>query len=111
MVADTEASLAFYRDRLGLGVVGESHNVGVEQERLNGVFGARVRITGLRAAAGPPGIELLEYRAPTDGRQLPAAPTVHDLAHWRTTIAVAGGAGRTLAHDPDGHALELVGSE
>src|SRR3954452_14664159 len=34
-VADTERSLAFYRDRLGLKVAGESDNHGPEQERLN----------------------------------------------------------------------------
>lgn len=43
---DTEASLAFYRDVLALRVVGESENHDVEQEHLNGVFGA--------ACASPP---------------------------------------------------------
>jgi catechol 2,3-dioxygenase-like lactoylglutathione lyase family enzyme len=71
-VTDTDASLAFYRDHLGLRVAGESFNEGVEQERLTGVPGARVRITGLRAADGPPGIELLDYRAPRAGRRLAA---------------------------------------
>ena len=37
----------FYRDGLGLTVAGESENYGIEQERLNNVFGARLRITGL----------------------------------------------------------------
>ena len=41
-------------------VAGESENYGPEQERLNNVFGAHLRITALRAASGP-GIELLEY--------------------------------------------------
>jgi catechol 2,3-dioxygenase-like lactoylglutathione lyase family enzyme len=40
VVADTDASLAFWRDRLGMQVVGESENFGPEQERLNNVFGA-----------------------------------------------------------------------
>ena len=53
VVADTEASLRFYRDLLGLRVAGESENYGPEQEHLNNVFGARLRITGLRAADGP----------------------------------------------------------
>ena len=52
VVSDTEASLRFYRDTLGLKQVGESENYGVEQEHLNNVFGARLRITALRAAAG-----------------------------------------------------------
>src|SRR5262249_13624523 len=52
VVADTEASLRFYRDRLGMKVVGESENYGTEQEHLANVFGARVRITSLPAAKG-----------------------------------------------------------
>src|SRR6185369_3330166 len=52
-VADTDRSLELYRDRLGLRVAGESENLGPEQEHLNGVFGAHLRITALRAAAGP----------------------------------------------------------
>ncbi|MGH8066758.1 MAG: VOC family protein, partial [Candidatus Entotheonellia bacterium] len=45
VVRDTEASLKFYRDTLGFTVVGESENYGPEQEHLNNVFGARLRIT------------------------------------------------------------------
>jgi catechol 2,3-dioxygenase-like lactoylglutathione lyase family enzyme len=59
VVGNTDASLSFYRDMLGLRVAGESENYGTEQEHLNNVFGAQLRITSLRAAAGP-GIELLE---------------------------------------------------
>src|SRR5262249_6837776 len=70
VVADTEVSLSFYRDRLGLKVVGESENHGTEQEHLNNVFGARLRITTLRVAKGP-GIEFLEYLTPRDGRPTP----------------------------------------
>src|SRR6266853_6402913 len=42
VVSDTDKSLAFYRDLLGLRVAGESENFGVEQEHLNQVFGARL---------------------------------------------------------------------
>ena len=49
VVGDTATSLGFYRDLLGLDVVGESENYGPEQEHLNNVFGARLRITTLRA--------------------------------------------------------------
>src|SRR5207302_11454923 len=38
VISDTDASLSFYRDLLGLQVVGESENYGPEQERLNNVF-------------------------------------------------------------------------
>src|SRR3989441_8149176 len=47
VVSDTEASLRFYRDFLGLQQVGESENYGAEQEHLNNVFGTRHRITAL----------------------------------------------------------------
>src|SRR5262249_18646839 len=57
VVGDTSESLSFYRDLLGMRVAGESENYGTEQEHLNNVFGARLRITSLRASAGP-GVEL-----------------------------------------------------
>jgi hypothetical protein len=52
---------------------------------LNNVFGARLRITALRAAQGP-GIELLEYLAPRDGRPAPPDLGSNDIAHWQTTL-------------------------
>ena len=85
VVNDTDKTLALYRDTLGLQVAGESENFDVEQEHLNNVFGARLRITALRAAAGP-GIELLEYLAPRDGRPAPADLQANDIAHWQTTL-------------------------
>src|SRR5204862_6644973 len=72
VVSDTEASLRFYRDRLGLKVVGGSENYGTEPEHLNNVFAARLRITTLHAGAGP-GIELLESLSPRGGRPAPEA--------------------------------------
>ena len=127
-VGDTARSLAFYRDALGLRVAGESENAGTEQEHLNGVFASRVRITGLRAAAGP-GVEFLDYLAPAGGRPLPPDLRADDLLSWRTTLAVDdadadcrvlgseavavertawGFARGCLVRDPDGHALRLV---
>jgi len=131
VVADTDASLTFWRDALGLVVAGGSENWGTEQEHLNNVFGARLRITTLRAASGP-GVELLEYLSPGDGRAYPADARANDLVHWETHLAarsldplladlrgrrarfvssdvVAGAAtGRgVLVRDPDGHAVEL----
>ncbi len=133
---DTDGSLAFYRDVLGMRVAGASENYGPEQEHLNNVFGARLRITALRAAAGP-GIELLEYLAPSDGRPFPRDARANDLIHWETTLSVASAAvaaeqlrlakapfvssgvvafpdtqlgfGRALVvRDPDGHFVRLV---
>ena len=137
VVGDTEASLRFYRDTLGLEVAGASENFGTEQEHLNNVFGARLRITALRAASGP-GIELLEYLAPRDGRPAPADLRANDLAHWQTRLQVrdAAEAARSLrsarfrfvspgvidtaaaelgfghgfgVDDPDRHVMQLVG--
>jgi catechol 2,3-dioxygenase-like lactoylglutathione lyase family enzyme len=135
-VSDTEASLRFWRDALGLSVAGNSLNYGPEQERLNAVFGARLRITGLRASRGP-GIEFLEYLSPRDGRPYPADARPNDLWQWETAVSVrdadeaasrvragggslvsaapvalpasrAGGSRALIARDPDGHALQLI---
>jgi catechol 2,3-dioxygenase-like lactoylglutathione lyase family enzyme len=136
VVADSDASLRFYRDLLGLTVAGGAENYGTEQEHLNNVFGARLRITALRAAAGP-GIELLEYLAPRDGRPYPPDLKANDIAHWVTTLVTGDAeqaakalfAGRALfvspgavalpdaslgfakgamVRDPDGHAMRVV---
>lgn len=112
VVADTDASLRFYRDALGLRVVGTSENHGPEQERLNAVPGAHLRITTLRAPRGP-GIEFLEYLSPRTGRPYPRDTRPTDLVHWQTRLAVTRDAlddGRPPAttRDPDGHTLELI---
>ena len=131
VVADTDASLRFYRDALGLRVVGGSENYGDEQAHLNNVRGAHLRITTLRADSGP-GVELLEYLAPRDGRPYPADARPNDLFYWQTTVRAAspaatlhalrgervGGASAdlvtlpggpsVLVRDPDGHALQVV---
>ena len=93
VVSDTEASLRFYRDALGLAVAGESENYGAEQERLNNVRGARLRITSLRARDGGIGVEFLEYLAPRDGRPAPADKRANDLIHWQTGLVTDNSAG------------------
>src|SRR6266849_2995720 len=85
VVGDTETSLRFYRDTLGLRIVGGSENHGSEQERLSNVPGARIRVTMLRAAEGP-AIELLEYLAPRDGRPYPEDTMANDLVRWHTLL-------------------------
>ncbi len=92
VVADTDTSVQFYRDTLGLRVAGGSENFGNEQEHLNNVFGARLRITTLKAPRGP-GVELLEYLAPSDGRPYPADSRANDLWHWRTVLEAPDAAG------------------
>ena len=100
VVGDTDASLRFYRDLLGFKVVGESDNYGTEQEHLNNVFGAHLRITSLRAASGP-GIEFLEYLTPRDGRAIPADEHANDLVHWQTELLTPGA-------DPAAHSLRAA---
>ncbi|HXU37694.1 MAG TPA: VOC family protein [Blastocatellia bacterium] len=136
VVSDTGASLKFYRDLLGFKVAGESENYGMEQEHLNNVFGARLRITAVRAASGP-GIEFLEYLAPRDGRPAPSDERANDLIHWQTRLVTTNaisighslleekyrfvstgvttlpdaslGFGRGfLVRDPDGHVMQLT---
>lgn len=136
VVGNTAASLHFYRDVLGLDVVGESENYGIEQERLNNVFGAHLHITTLRTPDGP-GIELLEYLSPRDGRPIPADVRANDLMHWQTTLMMRdvasiatrvqagdapwisaniipvtdkqlGFAKAVLVQDPDGHVMQLA---
>src|SRR5712692_2339184 len=103
VVSDTDASLKFYRDTLGLKIAGESENSGTEQEHLNNVFGARLRITSLRAADGP-GVELLEYVAPRTGRSMPIDSQANDRWFWQvnlTTEDVPAVAAHLLrAHSP-----------
>jgi catechol 2,3-dioxygenase-like lactoylglutathione lyase family enzyme len=88
VVADTDTSLKFYRDVLGFRVAGESDNYGTEQEHLNNVFGAHLRITSLHAASGP-GVEFLQYLAPRDGRRYPDDARANDLIHWQTQLVVS----------------------
>jgi catechol 2,3-dioxygenase-like lactoylglutathione lyase family enzyme len=88
VVHSTDRSLAFYRDVLGLHVAGTSENYGVEQELLNNVPGAHLRITALRAARGP-GIEFLEYLAPSDGRLPPKDGSARDFWYWQINLCTA----------------------
>jgi len=107
VVWDTDASVKFYRDLLGMHIAGESENYGTEQEHLNNVFGAHLRITALRGASGP-GIELLEYLAPRDGRPYPADEHANDLVH-RQTILLTRNADRA-AHDLSAVRVNFVSS-
>lgn len=135
-VSNTEASFKFYRNLLGLKLVGESENYGTEQEHLNNVFGAHLRISSLRSPAGP-GIEFLEYMTPLDGRPIPADARPNDLMHWHTTVVVSNASSAAqrlraegltllqpgvveisdgkfgfkkgfLVRDPDGHVLRVI---
>ncbi|CAN5581523.1 VOC family protein [soil metagenome] len=108
VVEDTAKGLAFYRDVLGMRVAGTSENYGTEQEHLNNVEGAHLRITGLRAESGP-GVEFLEYVAPNDGRPYPVDAKANDLIAWHTTFVAADAAG--LISDLKAKGYAIVTSE
>jgi catechol 2,3-dioxygenase-like lactoylglutathione lyase family enzyme len=88
VVRDTAPSLDFFRGLLGLKVHGTSENYGIEQERLNNVFGARLLITSLAAPAGP-AVEFLDYLAPATGRPAPPDTRANDLWHWQIRMATS----------------------
>jgi catechol 2,3-dioxygenase-like lactoylglutathione lyase family enzyme len=125
-VASDQRSSAFY-ECLGLKPTGASLNVGPEQERLDGIPGARVAVTALTPRIPVPHLELLCY-----GNQfVPAAPEPlpHDIASTWLVFTVQGredltrllhqvsrraepvlfadGCLRALVRDPDGHWLCL----
>lgn len=86
-VSDTERSLHFYGELLGLKKMGESLNTGITQEKLTSVPGAKVRITGLRhEQPGSVGIEFLQYLEPCDGRPIPDTRGNNDLAYGHPVI-------------------------
>jgi catechol 2,3-dioxygenase-like lactoylglutathione lyase family enzyme len=106
-VSSTSRSLAFYR-ALGLQVSERSVNRGPAQERLDGLPGARVRVTGLRpVSAGSPGLELLDYR-PSGRAAGPVFP--NDLVTDWITLAVRPSPGDSTCaiQDPDAHRLVLA---
>jgi len=135
VVGDTAASLRYYRDVLGLQVVGERGNFGPEQAEQR----ARRSAPDHHAARRPagPGVELLEYLAPRAGRPAPVDLKANDLAYWQihfvvSDVEAASSAARAargaltnsgvvaltdgrlgfrhgaLACDRDGHAVELA---
>ena len=133
-VADTEQSLRFWRDLIGLKVTGGSLNSGSTQDSLDGTSGAVVRITGLRPDhASGPGLEFLQYVMPVGGRPAPPGLRPSDIAYVRVVVEiddfdaavdrltrnhahfVSRRPGRVdgvpldvVATDPDGHAVVLV---
>jgi len=86
-ITNTDSSLHFYRDILGIEPKGESWNIGMEQAHLNNIENASLHITGLRCNAGI-GIEFLEYLYPGPGKPFPANSRANDIWHWQTVLLV-----------------------
>jgi len=136
-VSNTEASLKFFKDLLGMRIVGQSLNIGTTQEHLDNLFGARVRVTAVGPPVMPPHVEFLEYETPPGGRPMPLDTRANDIWHWQTQLVVDDvGAVATwlrkknvrfvsaritalpdgklgfkkgiMVRDPDGHAMMIV---
>lgn len=136
-ISSTENSLAFYRDLLGMQIAGESLNIGPTQNNLDGLFGARVRVTAVAPETAPPHVEFLQYVTPPGARPMPIDSRADDLWHWQTSLVVddvdataerlraagvrfvspevttvsqpsLGFTKAVMVLDPDGHAMRLV---
>ncbi|MEO1672141.1 MAG: VOC family protein, partial [Cyanobacteria bacterium J06631_2] len=135
-VKSSQASFGLYQDYLDLELVGEVENYGVEFEHVTGVFGSKIHVNTLVGSGGI-GFELLDYTAPSDGRDMPVDSRACDLWHYQTVIEVDNlasletklrsapcqfispgiikmsgnelGFSQALSlRDPDGHVLHLV---
>jgi catechol 2,3-dioxygenase-like lactoylglutathione lyase family enzyme len=135
-VSDLDREVAFFTRVLGFTVVSDTEVVGESYERLEGLFGVRMRVA--RLALGGEQLELTEYLAPR-GRPYPAGSRSNDrwfqhvaiivsdmdsayrvlranrVEHISTgpqTIPVsnpaAGGIRAFYFRDPDGHPLEIL---
>lgn len=136
-VRDMDRALRFYRDLLGLKVLGDITFSGAEVDALTQVAGARLRAVYLRSEKdrnGPP-LELLQFIEPQGDTGTPYArltnPGITEVAFWVTDIEqtyhtlraqgvefysapqlfVLEGYGKVKAvyfRDPDGTTLELL---
>lgn len=135
-VSDMEQMLEFYTQILPFQKISDVEVWGSEYERLQGVFGVRMRIVQLQL--GNEVIELVDYLTP-EGRAIPADSRSHD--HWFQHIAIvvsnmdqayqhlrqhrvqyvstapqqlpdyipaAAGIEAFYFRDPDGHNLEII---
>lgn len=87
-ISNTEQSLQFYCDLLGMQVEGGSLNWRETQARMDDLPGAEVRITTLRPRLGGLGIELLDYLVPPKGRPIPSDWKSCDIAHMQVELIV-----------------------
>jgi catechol 2,3-dioxygenase-like lactoylglutathione lyase family enzyme len=135
-VSDMDRSVAFFTNVLTFEAVSDIEVAGTEYDRLQGVFGTRMRIVRMRL--GGEQIELTEYLAPR-GRPIPVDSRSHDRWFQHVAIIVsdmdaayarlrqhkvehaspepqrlpdwnpaAGGIKAFYFKDPDGHPLEIL---
>ncbi|MHC5860819.1 VOC family protein [Nostoc sp.] len=87
-ISNTEQSLHFYRDLLGMQIDSRSLNWRATQSRLDNLPGAEVKITALRPVQNGMGIELLDYIVPGKGRPIPSDWKSCDIAHMQIQLVV-----------------------
>ncbi|WP_427157136.1 VOC family protein [Aliinostoc sp. HNIBRCY26] len=87
-ISNTEQSLHFYRDLLGMQLDSHSLNWRATQARMDNLPGAEVQITALRPIQGGVGIELLDYILPGKGRPIPSDWKSCDVANVQIQFVV-----------------------
>jgi len=131
-VSNLERSLAFWRDVLGFELSHRAHQKGELAEQITGVRGAEILIAVVKVPGHK--IELLEYRAPADRKQVELRPcdvgsvhvalTVDNLdavleavaaSGWKAagqpqTLTTGPNAGKRVIYvrDPDGTTIEFM---
>jgi glyoxylase I family protein len=132
-VSNLERALAFWRDVLGFEFSHSAHQTGERPEQITGVKGADLKLAVLNTPSGHK-IELLQYFAPADRRDVDLRPcdvghvhvalTVDDLDAVLKKIAESGwraagepqilkqgpNAGKRVVYvrDPDGTTIEFM---
>ena len=132
-VSNLERSLAFWRDVLGFELSHTAHQTGELAKEITGVAGAEIKLAVLKTPGGHK-IELLEYLAPPDRKQIALRPSdvgsvhvaliVNDLdavldriaaSGWKAagkpqTLKTGPNAGKRVVYvrDPDGTTIEFM---
>ncbi len=119
-VSDIEKSIAFYTHELGFSVASRQVNAGPEQDAMDDLDSTRVDVIGLSPQQATPHVELLGYRVPrgrtgiaqrsSDIAATRLVLSIDTLSQHVATVRLADGSHAALIHDPDGHALLLLGS-
>ncbi len=84
-VSNLDRSLAFWRDVLGFEFSHTAHQKGERPEQITGVKGADLKLAVVKAPGGHK-IELLQYSAPSDRRDVDLRPC--DVGHVHVALTV-----------------------
>jgi glyoxylase I family protein len=132
-VSNLERSLAFWRDVLGFELSHTAHQTGELAKEITGVAGAEIKLAVLKTPSGHK-IELLEYLAPPDRKQVALRPcdvgSVHvallvdnlsavleriSVSGWKAagkpqTLKTGPNAGKRVVYvrDPNGTTIEFM---